>query len=184
MPEAPYRIETRVRYDAATIVLHWLTAILVVVLWVSAHAIDWFGHGTPAMLIRSAHISLGVLLGLILTARFAWRLGPGRALPAAESGVVGLLGRLTHLALYALVTAAVVLGLATWLGRGGALWGVIAVPKFDLSALGDRHQIKGWHELAANAILILAGLHAAAALFHHYVWRDGVLRRMLPAGRG
>jgi cytochrome b561 len=31
-------------------------------------------------------------------------------------------------------------------------------------------------------VLILAGLHAAAALFHHYVLRDGVLRRMLPRG--
>ena len=40
--------------------------------------------------------------------------------------------------------------------------------------------IHGWHELAANAILIVAGLHAAAALFHHYILRDATLRRMLP----
>jgi cytochrome b561 len=34
--------------------------------------------------------------------------------------------------------------------------------------------------LAANAIMIVTALHAVAALFHHYVLRDGVLRRMLP----
>jgi cytochrome b561 len=48
-------------------------------------------------------------------------------------------------------------------------------------ALG--HDLQSWHATAANAILVLAGIHAAAALFHHYVWRDGVLRRMLPGWR-
>ena len=42
--------------------------------------------------------------------------------------------------------------------------------------------IHGWHALAANAILIVAGLHAAAALFHHFILRDATLRRMLPLG--
>jgi cytochrome b561 len=42
------------------------------------------------------------------------------------------------------------------------------------------HRIGGYHALAANALAILAGLHAAAALFHHYVMRDDILRRMLP----
>jgi len=36
------------------------------------------------------------------------------------------------------------------------------------------------HALAANSILILAGIHASAALIHGYFWRDGVLARMLP----
>ena len=36
------------------------------------------------------------------------------------------------------------------------------------------------HETLATALLILAGLHALVALAHHYILRDGVLRRMLP----
>jgi cytochrome b561 len=41
------------------------------------------------------------------------------------------------------------------------------------------------HELLANALLILAGIHTAAALMHHYVFRDRTLVRMLPgAGQG
>jgi cytochrome b561 len=43
-----------------------------------------------------------------------------------------------------------------------------------------RRLIGDWHALAANAIMIVAALHAAAALFHHYVLHDRVLRRMLP----
>jgi cytochrome b561 len=54
------------------------------------------------------------------------------------------------------------------------------VPAFDPANKALRHLIGDWHALAANAILILAGVHAAAALFHHFILRDGVLRRMLP----
>ena len=43
-----------------------------------------------------------------------------------------------------------------------------------------RHLVGDWHALAANAILIVAGVHGAAALFHHFVLRDATLRRMLP----
>jgi cytochrome b561 len=39
------------------------------------------------------------------------------------------------------------------------------------------------HGTIATIILIVAGLHAAAGLFHHYVWRDGTLRRMIPGLR-
>jgi cytochrome b561 len=43
-----------------------------------------------------------------------------------------------------------------------------------------RRPITQWHGLAANILLGLALFHAAAALVHHYLWRDGVLGRMLP----
>ncbi len=42
--------------------------------------------------------------------------------------------------------------------------------------------LEGAHELTANGLVALAGLHAAAAVIHHLVLKDGTLRRMLPAG--
>ena len=42
------------------------------------------------------------------------------------------------------------------------------------------HQIEGWHALATNTVLMVAGLHTAAALFHHFILRNATLRRMLP----
>ncbi|MFO6255884.1 cytochrome b, partial [Pseudomonas aeruginosa] len=44
-------------------------------------------------------------------------------------------------------------------------------------------QIKEWHETIGNAGYFLIGLHAAAALFHHFVSRDNTLVRMLPQRR-
>ncbi len=183
MPPTLFGATRAIRYDSATVALHWVTAILVAVLWVSAHAIGWAGHGAPATLIRSGHITLGLLLIVVLLARLAWRLGPGRRLPAADRGAMHLAAKATHYGLYALLVGTALLGIANWLTHGGTLWGAVAIPKLDFSALATARTIRGWHGLAANAILILAGVHAAAALFHHYVWRDGVLGRMLPVAR-
>ncbi len=180
MPQAPAPITRAQRYDATTIALHWTTAVLVAVLWVSAHAIGWFGHSQTAAMIRSSHVVLGVTLGVVLVARFAWRLGPGRALPAADRGALHVLAKATHYALYALLVATVLLGVANLLAHGGSIFGLVHVPKLDFSALVPPDRIRGWHALAANAILIVAGLHAAAALVHHYLWHDGVLGRMAP----
>lgn len=91
------------------------------------------------------------------------------------------MARLTHWVLYCgLIFAALVLGLANVWVRGDSLFNLFAVPAYDPGNRALRRLIGGWHALAANGIMILAGLHAAAALFHHYVLRDGVLRRMLP----
>ena len=66
-------------YDRRTVVLHWITAALVVALWLLGQTIDWFPKGTPRVFARSTHISLGVALALVLVARVSWRLG-GRAI--------------------------------------------------------------------------------------------------------
>jgi cytochrome b561 len=44
-----------------------------------------------------------------------------------------------------------------------------------------RHDLREIHEKIGWAIIIIAALHAAAALYHHYVLKDRVLKRMLPA---
>jgi cytochrome b561 len=45
-------------------------------------------------------------------------------------------------------------------------------------------QVQGIHGLLADAIIILAAFHGAAALWHHFIRQDGVLRRMLPSSAG
>lgn len=43
-----------------------------------------------------------------------------------------------------------------------------------------QHDLKEIHELIANTGYFIVGLHAAAAIFHHYIMRDNTLLRMLP----
>ncbi|HEX5127139.1 MAG TPA: cytochrome b/b6 domain-containing protein, partial [Rhodocyclaceae bacterium] len=60
---------------------------------------------------------------------------------------------------------------------------LLKIPAFDPGNKALRSMVGDLHALFANAVIIVAALHAAAGLFHHYVWKDNVLRRMLPAPR-
>ena len=173
-------METQLNYDIRSIRLHWITAALVIVLWCLGQTVDWFPKGTPRTAARSLHICLGVLLGLILCYRLWWRLSAGRRLPAAGPGMIQALSTVVHFALYATSLAVVALGVANVWMRGDAIFNLFTVPAFDPGNKALRNQIGDLHGLGANILLALAGLHAAAGLAHHFIWKDNVLRRMLP----
>ena len=72
----------------------------------------------------------------------------------------------------------------SWLeGHAITVYGLGAIGPLFTLAFPLGHQILEVHQLLANTILVAAGLHAAAALFHHFFMKDGVLRAMLPGGR-
>ncbi len=167
-------------YDRVTIALHWASATLIGLLWLIGQTVDFAPSGPLRVDYRSVHMLLGVALVGVFAARVIWRLRRGRSLPAAGNELMERIARVTHWTLYLLILAALVLGLANVWVRGDAIFNLFTVPAFDPANKGLRHLISDWHALAANAILILAGVHAAAALFHHIILRDGVLRRMLP----
>jgi cytochrome b561 len=168
------------RYDATTIALHWTTAVLVAALWIIGQTIDYWPRGPLRVDYRSVHILLGTLLGCVIVARLGWRASRGVRLPVEGAPLLAFLARAVHWALYALVGVTVVLGLLTAFGQGDSLFGLFSLPSYAAPHATLPHTLRDWHSLCADAILILAGLHAAAALGHHYVLRDPTLRRMLP----
>ncbi|WP_237480268.1 cytochrome b [Lichenibacterium dinghuense] len=167
------------RYDRTTILLHWATALLIVALWILGQTSDWFPDGSLANeSMWSTHVVLGFALAGALACRLVWRTTAGRRLPAADGGALHVLAKATHYGLYLLLLAVVTLGVANAFVRGYGIYGL-----FHLPQVGDRawrHAITDWHGFAANVLLGLAALHAAAALVHHYVWHDGLIGRMAP----
>lgn len=90
------------------------------------------------------------------------------------------MAKATHWALYLLLIATVTLGmLNAWTG-GDVIFNLFRVPTMPGSDRAVHRLIGGWHALTANAVVIVAGLHAAAALGHYYALRDDVLARMVP----
>jgi len=69
--------------------------------------------------------------------------------------------------------------------RGDKLFSLGRIPPYGAYDPAARHALSesvvGWHELGANLILILAAGHAVMALYHQFVLKDGLLRRMMPA---
>ena len=66
-------------YDNISILLDWLTATLIILLWIIAQLIDDFAPGTPRMMMRSVHVALGATLAVVIAARLAWRGSPPQA---------------------------------------------------------------------------------------------------------
>jgi len=169
------------RYDRRTIVLHWMTAVLVAMLWLSAQVIDWFPNGPARVNMRSVHVLLGVVLSAVLARRIVWRSLAGTRLPSVGDPVLARIATFVHWTLYILLVAQVLLGaLNVWV-RGDSIFNLFTIPSFAPGDRALRRQINGYHDIVANTILVVAGVHALAALAHHYYWKDEVLRRMWPA---
>ena len=169
-------------YDRRTILLHWITAALVILLWGIAQVIDLFPKGPPKIAVRSVHIVLGVLLGVVLLMRIVWRTRSGRRLPPANQGVLGYLARTVHFGLYLAVVSVVLLGISNAWARGDSLFSLWKIPKLYPDIPQLKPTIENLHGTFANVLLILAGAHALVASVHHFILRDGVMRRMLPSG--
>jgi len=169
----------RKHYDRATIFFHWATALLVAGQWLGAQVIDWFPSGPLRVDARSVHITGGVILAALLFARIVWRGTGGRRLPLADRGILNVAAKATHWGLYALLAAMVLVGLFLVWARGDSIFNIFTIPAFDPANKNIPKQTGEIHETIAWIILGLAGVHAAAALFHRIVWKDGVLERMV-----
>lgn len=168
------------RYDSRTIWFHWLTAILVVTQWVGAKTIDWWPRGPLQVDAISMHITFGVLLGALVLVRIWWRATDGRRLPEVGTGILPLLAMAMHWGLYLLILIGVALGLTMISLHSFSYFNLFMLPDLTTGSRQLFRSVKSYHDLVATTILIAAGLHAAMALVHQYVLRNGVLARMIP----
>jgi cytochrome b561 len=174
------------RYGRVAQLIHWATAILVLV------AFLYGPGGTETRVYASAgdadrhlHETLGFTVFLLVIARVCWRMVDIRPDPVPVSRWMGFAAKAVQFALYVLLFAVPMTAIAgAWLeGHPLAFLGgfEIAAPFGSSHALGaSLATLHGW---LGDTILWIAGLHALAALFHQFVLRDGVLASMLPAWR-
>lgn len=169
------------RYDRGAIGFHWIVAVLVVVVGVLGLLHDSWPKGTQSFWIN-IHALLGLLLWVLLTARFWWRsTHPPPPLPAEAGALARTLSRRVHLLLYALLFVIPILGIVTFIWHGRVFdFGLF---KVDVGVQKNRaifHPTEDIHGYLAYTLFTVAGLHALAALWHHFIRRDGVLSRMWP----
>jgi cytochrome b561 len=171
-------------YDGVAIFLHWATAFLVFANFALAQTWDWFSKPTKE-LMEDTHMSFGVLLAAAIVARLVWRWMPGHQVSSLEAGWMRLSSKVAHYSLYALLIAEAALGFAFRWGAGRPMefFGAGIPPLTGAIDKATRHDLREIHEWIGWAIVIIAVLHALAALYHHYVLKDRVLERMLPAAR-
>ena len=175
---------TRTRYDGVSIALHWVTAVLIIALFGLTLVWEDFPRPVRQQMI-GVHLSLGILLTVTLVWRIAWRLTPGHQVQAAVTGWTERASKAVQGVLYLLLAGQVMLGfVARWTaGRPMLFFGAQIPSPLPKVPHPVTEQLESVHNWVAWTIVILALGHAAAALYHHFVLRDQVLRRMLPHGR-
>lgn len=172
------------RFDQTSIMLHWLTVLLIVVQFASIWTREAVDHHSPlGMALLSLHRNAGVLTWFTAVARLVWRryfayLPP---FPVSMSKLQQTIAKANEYGLYILLLAMPITGMIRVLLRGQPFelffWQVPALLEPNPAM---RSIFIEAHDLGAKAMLLLIGLHAGAALFHRLVLRDGVLQRMLP----
>ena len=166
--------------------MHWVMALLLVAVYASIELRELFLKGSDMReTLKAWHYMLGLAVLALVWLRLALHaFGPTPRVVPESPAWQRISARLMHIALYALMIA---MPLAGWVALSAA---GKPIPFFGLQlpALLSENKalaevVEEIHELVGTAGYYLIGLHAAAALFHHYVLRDNTLTRMLP-GRG
>jgi cytochrome b561 len=184
LPEPPSTASRR--YGPVAQGLHWLVAALVLVMF----GLGFYMVRLPLSLekfnLYQLHKWLGLTVFGLAAVRLLWRLWhPAPPLPAAMPGWERTAARSSHALLYALLFLQPVIG---FLQSNAAnfpivLWGVLPLPPL----IGPDERLSEIllqaHHIGAFLFTTVVAVHVGAALRHHLLLHDDVLRRMLPAMR-
>jgi len=171
-------------YDRVMRTIHWMTLVLVAAAFAAIWIADPDLVGPYVRPIIQVHRSLGLTVAALTIFRLAWR---WQARIPPLPGDLPILQRVAARAaeglLYALLLVQPVIGLL-YTNAYGLRVNLFFLGELPVLIGRDRAlamQLGGVHTFLGYSLLILIGLHSAAALFHHFVRRDDVLNAMLPA---
>jgi len=178
------KAENQLGYTGTAKALHWFIVALLIVQFVIAWIMPEIRRNTQPGTLINLHLSFGALILAVAIVRLGFRLIQGEPEPVAsllpwERRVSSTV----YWLLYLLLLVVPILGWinASWRGFPATVFGLFELPKL----IATRAPGWGWtgdvHGLLSNYLMLaLVGLHVAAALYHYFIRRDGVLQRMLP----
>lgn len=173
---------TSQQYGAVAQLFHWTILALIICQFYLADKAEDLSM-LKKIGVLATHKSVGMTVFALAVLRLLWRFAnPVPALPTGTPAWQRMGAHVSHWGLYALILVTPLVG---WMMSSARNYSVSYFGWFTLPNLVGPDKalyelLHVTHEWLANAIFALAVLHAAAALKHHFIDRDNVLRRMLP----
>lgn len=170
-------------YTGVAKTLHWVMALIIIVMLIFGEGLE-DSKGEELTKGLAAHSSLGLIVLALVLLRILWRFGhPPPALPEAMGTAQKIAAHAVHAAIYVLMIYLPLTGL-----YAAAVHDVPVTPfgAFDVRealsflGVGSFDARRPLHAIGTKVMLALVVLHIGAALYHQFVQRDAVLRRMLP----
>ncbi|UYI49621.1 cytochrome b [Vibrio natriegens] len=172
-------------YNIITRVIHWISAICIIGLFaVGLWMVDLSYYSEWYRTAPHYHRSIGILLAIVTLFRIVWKHMSASPKPEGKNHEI-IAAKLAHGAMYLLLITIFVTGylISTSDGRG-----IEVFEWFTVAGAGElfpnQSDLAGEiHFYAAWAIVLIAGVHAVAALKHHFIDKDNTLRKMLGASK-
>ena len=172
----------RLQYGTTAKVLHWLVVALLLVQYLIGWLMPDIHRGMKPGDAMTYHISVGIVILLLILARLAWRIthpvAPESSLPPWQR----LSSEAVHWLLYVLVLATTITGwlFASFRGWSVSFFYLVPLPMLASDNAAAGKAIDGWHQAMEWTLLVVIGIHVAAALAHIFIYRDRIMQRMLP----
>ena len=174
-------------YPATSKLLHWLIAVCVLTTAPVAIVMIRVGKGPTQDMLYNFHKSLGVLILVLMILRLINRLAVGAltAAPDIEPWQKAL-SSFVHTSLYVLLLAMPVVGYVANSAYGAStpFFGLFNLPMIVKQNDALAKQLFALHHWAGLLVILIVLMHIGAALYHHFIRRDDVLKRMLPRAMG
>jgi cytochrome b561 len=170
------------RYRWPTIGIHWLTVLLIIAAFVLATILEDMTLSPLKLKLYSWHKWVGITVLFLLPLRLLFRFLDPLDHRAGLTALEVKASAAVHGVIYLLLIAVPMFG---WLHSSAAgfpvVWlGVLPLPDLVGKDKALAEIFKELHEGSVNLLIALVVMHAAAALYHHHIRRDGVLARMVP----
>lgn len=181
------RRHLELRYSATAKILHWLMAVLIIGTFTLGLTMVEIPGITPTKLkYFNWHKWAGVTVLFLATIRLLWRLThPAPPLPVSMPAWQKKVAEVTHYLLYLFIFAVPLSGYFYSLASGFKVvyLGLLPLPVLIGPDPELKELLKTLHYLCNVSLATLVTAHVGAALQHHFIHRDGVLKRMLPQSR-
>ncbi len=173
---------TQQTYGVIAKCLHWLVALLIIALLIVGTSINYISTDAIKFNVINIHKSFGLLVLALVIIRIVWRFSNKTPeLPLTTPRWQRRAARLSHMLIYIAILLMPISGIimSTAAGYPPRFFGLftlqlpIAVNKVTAQWFNQAHEILAW------IILALVCIHILAALKHHFIDRDNVLKRML-----
>ena len=163
-------------------VFHWLTVVVLIAAWVAVALHEGAEKDSPDYIkYILLHKSLGLSLLAVVLARLLWRLSNVTPSPIKMPALQRQAAYFVHGMLYVLILAMPISGviMSQLAGKPVSWFGLFDVPQFMEVNKEMAKDVKALHEDVFFPVLMLLILgHIGAALFHQFVLKDGLLKRM------
>ncbi|WP_375312438.1 cytochrome b [Bradyrhizobium sp. A5] len=172
----------QLHYETPARIFHWLIVALLAVQYPIGWLMPDLHRGMTPGAAMTFHLSIGLTILGLTALRLVWRLthpvAPESSLPAWKR----MSSEAVHWLLYALVLATTISGwlFASYRGWSVSFFYLMPLPMLASDNIAAGRTIDGLHQASEWALLVVIGIHVAAALAHIFVYRDGVMQRMLP----